>query len=772
MKNFLLRIALLVLLAGPTGPVFAAAPYLGRPLVDVINEVRAEGYEIAYSSRLVPRDLTVPIEPVAIAPLSALLEILQSLDLNLHGDEGVFLIIRDDKPKAAPVVAGQDREPAAAGQVEMIVVSASRYEISRDLATSALHLDQRTIETMPDVGDDPVRIVQRLPGAAASGASARTHLRGGEEGEVGIILNGQRLFDPFHVRDYQSIFSAVDSRAIEGVEVYTGGFPVRYGDRMSGLVLMESIDPDKLRHNEIGISVFNTSLLYAGRHADKRWLVSGRRGNLDLVIDDELGEPSYSDVFGRFEMDLGSSSRLSANALYADDQVLVVLESDPAELEQVESTTRNFQAWLQLDSEWSDRLTSRTAVSYTKYDNRRIGMTDDPEKLVSNVSDVRSVERIGFRQDWSFQPAATHFTQWGFSVAKSNAKYDYLATAEYFGLLAMYQGQPQTLSRALKATPAGANYALYLADRWALTPKTTLEWGLRWDDQTYTDRSSDAQLSPRISLLYRWSDATDLRASWGRYHQAQGVHELQVEDGIDQFWPAQRADHLIVGMQHRFPNRMVLRIEAFHKDMSEIRPRYENLFDPLALIPELLPDRVLLAPDSARSIGTELSLEGERGAWSWWASYTLSKVSDAFAGQEQARSWDQRHAAQAGVTWANEKWDFAVAAGAHSGWPTTTLNLVDDGVDEEGAARFVVVPGPRNAEQLNTFFSLDLRLSRRFAVRRGALTAFIEVANITNRRNVCCVDWDVTDDPGRTELEPSNDYWLPLLPAIGVLWEF
>ena len=180
-------------------------------------------------------------------------------------------------------------------EIENITVSASRYEISRDISTSRFNLGQRSIETLPDLGEDPLRATHRLPGAAASGASARSHFRGGEEAETGIILNGQRLLDPFHIRDYQNIFSTVDSRAIDGVEVYTGGFPVQYGDRLSGVVLMESRELTRPRHTEVGLSVFNTSFLTAGRNADSTtdWLFSARRGNLDLVIDKKLGQLTY-----------------------------------------------------------------------------------------------------------------------------------------------------------------------------------------------------------------------------------------------------------------------------------------------------------------------------------------------------------------------------------------------------------------------------------------------------------------------------------------------
>jgi hypothetical protein len=80
----------------------------------------------------------------------------------------------------------------ATPEIENITVSASRYEISRDVSTSQFDIDRRSIETLPDVGDDPLRATHRLPGAAASGASARSHFRGGEEAETGIILGHRR----------------------------------------------------------------------------------------------------------------------------------------------------------------------------------------------------------------------------------------------------------------------------------------------------------------------------------------------------------------------------------------------------------------------------------------------------------------------------------------------------------------------------------------------------------------------------------------------------
>ncbi len=50
---------------------------------------------------------------------------------------------------------------------------------------------------------------------------------------------------------------------------------------------------------------------------------------------------------------------------------------------------------------------------------------------------------------------------------------------------------------------------------------------------------------------------------------------------------------------------------------------------------------------------------------------------------------------------------------------------------------------------------------------------FFEVSNLLDRENICCFDYDLeTDENGEEFLESSPDYWLPLLPAFGFLWEF
>ena len=583
------------------------------------------------------------------------------------------------------------------------------------------------------------------------------------------------MLDPFHIRNYHSIFSSIDARAISGVEAYTGGFPANYGDSTSGVLLLETQRPEKPRRTEIGLSVYNTSLLSSGFTSSEKvdWLVSARRSNLGVILDEDVGKPDYFDVFAELGFNISPKTRLTVNGLLADDSVVVITETDPSELERSDSDTRNEHFWLLLENQWTPFLSSGTVLSYSSLTNRHIANMNDPEKMIAWVSNNRKAEIFGLHQDWHFDGISDHILRWGFELRSEEAKYVYRSRVEYEGFFAHLPGIENPAESDILAAPEGRAYSLFLTDRWQLSSASALELGLRWDRQTYTEPEFDDQLSPRISLLHSFTPAIDLRLTWGRYHQSQAIHDLQVEDGVERFFAPQRADHWIAGVQFRYPNDYQLRIEAFLKDYDRLKPRFENLFDPLILIPELAPDRVGLNPQSARVKGIELTLEYRGGeALNWWATYAWSKATDRIDGVDERRSWDQRHALQAGFAWQRGLWEAGAAVSIHSGWPITGVTLGTVPSDDE-EYEYIPVPGPRNAEQLGTFATIDFRVSREFPVKVGRLSGFFEVTNATNRKNECCLDVDIDEDEdGNDFLDVTIDHWLPIIPAIGILWEF
>jgi hypothetical protein len=277
----------------------------------------------------------------------------------------------------------------------------------------------------------------------------------------------------------------------------------------------------------------------------------------------------------------------------------------------------------------------------------------------------------------------------------------------------------------------------------------------------------DSQFSPRASVLYRFGSKTELRLSHGRFFQAEGLLDLQVEDGVSEFWPAQRAAHTIASIEHRFARTLALRAEVYRKTTRHVRPRYENLFDPLELLPELRASRVLIAPQRAEARGIDVFVSGEEPL-SWWAGLSLARAEDEVDGVGVPRSWDQRRAFNAGATWPVGAWSLTAVATVHRGWPTTTVAVVTNAAGEPSA-----VAGERNATRLDSVRRLDMRASRDFAVGPGDLRFFAEITNLTNRRNPCCLVYEPATTPqGQPSLVGSAHARAGITGNIGLLWQF
>jgi hypothetical protein len=71
--------------------------------------------------------------------------------------------------------------------------------------------------------------------------------------------------------------------------------------------------------------------------------------------------------------------------------------------------------------------------------------------------------------------------------------------------------------------------------------------------------------------------------------------------------------------------------------------------------------------------------------------------------------------------------------------------------------------------RFGTFASLDFRISRQFAVHLGQLTGFVEVINITNRDNPCCIEYGAEEGPnGNLTINQKTEYLYPIIPSIGL----
>lgn len=490
----------------------------------MLDELRAQGLTFIYNTRLVPPDMRVQQEPQATRGLALATEILAAHKLHASlAAPGVYAIVAAS-PDAPPIRTTQPPlAQTSAAKLEEIVVHASRYHLTADLAGSDALLTQEDITNMPRLGDETLRAVQRLPGFATNGFSSLGSVRGGEPYETAIVLDGLRLYEPFHLKNFLSPISVLDSRIVDSMEVYSGGFPVIHGERMSAIIEATSVEPAPTRYYEAGLSLFHASALASSPFAGGRGgaLLSGRRSNaseLAQFSEEEIGKPAYFDVFGKLEYEVSDSTRLAFNALAAGDRITAFKDSGR---QRAQAQYRNVYSWGTLERDWSDASSTRVILSYTDVNNERSGEVNDPGRRVGEVRDFRNFHVIGLRADHRFDLLGLDHRA-GIEVRRLWGRYDYSSDVTFEAGFPFPDSPGSQLQRTARPRPDGFESAAWWDSRLALGSRWTLLAGLRFDTHTF-DGSGDAnQFAPRINVLHDLSATTRLRASWGRFFQEIG----------------------------------------------------------------------------------------------------------------------------------------------------------------------------------------------------------------------------------------------------------
>ena len=668
--------------------------------------------------------------------------------------------------------------------LKAITVTPGRFSIMQKDPVVTQTLTREDIATIPQFGEDIYRAVTRLPGISSNDFSAKFTVRGGEHEEVLATLDGMELYDPFHLKDINGgALSIVDVMAIGGIDLMTGAFPAQHGGHLSGVFDISSRSPKPERQSSLGISLMNVRFMSEGQFnkGNGGWLVSARRGYLDIVLEmmnEEELKPKYYDVFGKVEYDLNDRHTLSVHALRAGDEMVVQENEDRAE-----SNYGNSYFWLKVNSAFARDLAAQTVLSFSRVEGSRDGLDLESRSLPSHPSpidevqfhviDNRNFNVLGLKQDWNWEATSRHLLSWGFDLKRLAADYGYFNRNRFFGPAA--SGAVGSFYDTTRVTiePLGHEVGFYAGDRFHLARRVTAEVGLRYDRASHT---GDRDLSPRGSLVFNPTQRTAIRAGWGLYHQSHDIHELDVEYGDQDFYRSQRSEHRVIGFEHVFTGGTQLRLEAYQKRLSHIRPRYENLSKDVLFFPEVEEEHLFLRPGHGEARGIELYLKRDVGGkLSFWSSYALGWADERIDGVDVAKNADQRHTFYIDANYRpNRNWRFNMAWQYRSGWPFSDQFYVRRDVPL-GVYPYKREYGDINAARFPSFHRLDLRVNRAFDLERGEVSLFLEVINLYNRDNIRLIEagsLDVTNDGDLVVTSKHTEKWFPLLPSIGASWAF
>ncbi len=648
-----------------------------------------------------------------------------------------------------------------------VSVLASRYTFDQQSRLAPAEFTREDLSVLPGIEEDALRVTRFLPGTATNGLSARAHVRGGRTDELGVYFDGVPLFEPFHFKDFLGLLGILDPATIGKLDFWSGVHPARYGGRLSGVLDITPRTWTGADHHELGVSLLYAHALSQGRLESHplEWLVAARKSTVEEVMnlaDERSGEPAFLDFLSRLSWRFDDDSELAAGWLLLNDELTANLSSNT---ERAHARYRDGTAWLRGTWRISDRSALRGVLSRTERHTVRNGTLDRPGSGTGELADRRFMDATTARLEFGASRGRTSFTL-GAEMMDHDSSYQYRADAVFDPLLAAALGRPASLSHDLMLDAGGQSYGAYASAVITLTPQADVEVGVRRDTQRYRPGFRDSQWSPRVGIEYSPRADTTLRLSWGHLAQPERPDELQVTDGEVAFNAAQTATQTVGAIEHRLSNDVFLRVEAFDKRMSHVRPAYENLLDPVTLLPEIEVDRVRVAPVSSRAYGAELTMRWEpRRTWSAWLSYSWSEVTDQFEHSHALRTWDQRHSAVTGLSWTQGPWQLSGNLIWHNGWRQNSL-----AVETAPGGNAQLVLTPRNANSWSDYFSFDTRASWQRPLPIGALQVYVEVSNASDHANLCCTEYRIAVPGDAASLEGERSTWLPRYALLGVTW--
>ena len=267
--------------------------------------------------------------------------------------------------------------------LQSVEVSASRIE--RRTSFNTLTLNAKSIDQLPTLGSRPdiIKAAQQLPGIeAATEASSLMIVRGGNPGENLYMLDNVPLIYVNHLGGFMSVFN---SEMINTMDIYKGGFPARYGGKLSSIVDLTAKkgDPTKLKGS---LSAGLTDLAFAvegpGGLKNSSFIVTGRKTLTEALlyiasqISQEQGGQDYNMIYGFH--DINAKYTLVPDAknsftfnIYEGDDYMCIWKNKQENGDIERSSIGNIWGNLLVSGQWNSAVSARifmaNTLSFTQY---------------------------------------------------------------------------------------------------------------------------------------------------------------------------------------------------------------------------------------------------------------------------------------------------------------------------------------------------------------------------------------------------------------------
>jgi TonB family protein len=643
---------------------------------------------------------------------------------------------------------------AAADAYEVVVVGErEKKEVTSVTITSG------EVGKVAGISGDTVRIVQNLPGVArVTGGFGLLVVRGGNPNDTKVYVDGVEVPLVFH---FGGLTSIVPSELVDAVDFEAGNFGVRYGRATGGRVDLRTRDPGAKRlHTVADGNLYHAMAMAEGPASeDVSVAIAARRSYADALINAAARQsgqfgvsvaPRYYDYQGKLTWKAGPDDTLRLTLVGSDDR-MVLTGVKTGELEQL-NKLQIATGFVMGTASWDHRIDASTrtrlqvAHNYIEISNQFGGFALERDRMQITSARAEASRDLGERltlaagADTRFYPSVQLQLEYPAIPAPNE-----LMDPSPRKIRASYDVQGMEAGAWFEAT-------------WKPLAGLVITPGIRAEREVVLQTMT--WLDPRLSARYTVRDGTTMKGGAGVYHQLPPPVYLTKEWGNPNI-REEGAYHYMVGVEQRIAGPVTADVQLY----------YKRLFD--LVFPTGGPDRFENI-GTGRSYGAELLLRWNPGGrFFGWLAYSLSRtVRDRKAvisgtTQPSGDAFDQPHNLVAlGTVELPEVWD-GLSAGFRARYSTgNPYNRVAGAVFDADAAAYQPVYDPTSLARTPDFFQLDLRVDKRWTYRTWMLALYLEVQNVTNRKNAedASYNYDYTQKGWMTGL--------PLFPSFGIRAEY
>jgi outer membrane receptor protein involved in Fe transport len=616
-------------------------------------------------------------------------------------------------------------------------------------------LSPEEIRRSPGSAEDIFRVMQSMPGVAtAGGKSAQLIVRGGNPDENLTLLDNIEIYNPIHFArtgESMGIISIVNPALLEKVDFLTGGFPAKYGDKMSSVFDMTLQDGNKeLYNSDVNLNIAGFGVMVDGPLIENSSMIfSVRRGFLD-VLTSLMGKPAaprYYDAVGKITYDIDVNNRLSFVGFYYIDQIdKIGTTKESSAMSKYDYLARDDYGsafglnWRSLLSERAFVMTtvSRTGNGWTTNQGTQANHTLRGEEILENEFTLKSELTYQFSSSLDMKIGVM-----GKTIDSKNISWTPEDTTRTGTIVpaTTISFQPDVTTKS----------ALYIQSTYRIIQPLTLSAGLRFDNFKLINESD---ISPRLALSYRIMESTSLNLAWGKFVQTPASYQIS-PDPRNLSLKSSKAIHYVAGIEHRLADDTRVTIEAYQKDIHDVIVGTDS-------------SNLLLNTGSGFARGIELSLQkkfndGFVGSASY--SYSVSRRQDMTTQPEYDFEYDRPHIVNilAGME-IGEGWQIGAKFQFASGNPYTPVA----GVVNKGGI-FYLVDGPVNSARYPDYHKIDIRVDKQFILAGWALTAYLDLWNVYNRDNIMSYSYKA-DVNGAVTMTPKYDFGI--MPIVGITAKF